>query len=221
MMRTIGLAFVLSLVIPGAVANATPFVPGGLVPGDTYQLAFVTRGTTDALSSDIADYNLFVQAQAALNPALTGTDVGVNWFIIGSTTTVDANVNAANSADDVYLLDGTQIASAANPLYSGTLLSPLNIDQFGVSVIASVWTGSLNDGTAQNTQALGDAFGNTRLGNTFLTFQWLDRQFVAAQGNQFPVYALSEQLTVPIPEPASLVLLGLGGLAFFVRRRRR
>jgi hypothetical protein len=45
-------------------ARAALFVPSGLAPGDIYQLAFVTSGTTSATSADIGDYNSFVQAAA-------------------------------------------------------------------------------------------------------------------------------------------------------------
>ncbi len=57
-----------------ASADAEIYRPTGLSPGDEYQLAFVTSGTTDATSADIGTYNDFVNLQAALNPSLTGTD---------------------------------------------------------------------------------------------------------------------------------------------------
>jgi hypothetical protein len=103
-------------------------VPAGLSPGDTYQLVFVTAGLTDALSTDIADYNNFVQTQAALNPTMTGTDSGVTYSAIGSTLAVDANDNALVSAP-VYLVDGSAlVATSFIDFWDGTLdqaLSPM------------------------------------------------------------------------------------------------
>ena len=38
--------------------------PAGLTPGESFQFIFVTDGTTLPTSSDIADYNTFVNNQA-------------------------------------------------------------------------------------------------------------------------------------------------------------
>src|SRR5262245_3450726 len=52
-------------------ACATPIiVPVGLQPGDHYRLAFVTVGTTNALSDVISTYNSFVSAEAMNVPEL-------------------------------------------------------------------------------------------------------------------------------------------------------
>ena len=138
------------LLVIGSTATrlvAAVFVPAGLNPGDVYQLAFVTTGTTTATSAVIQDYNAFVNAQAALNPALTGTNMGVTWSAIGSTTTVNAQTNALVQAP-VYLLNSTQIATGFADFWDGSLLAPINIDQFGQSSGATfAWTGSFFDGT--------------------------------------------------------------------------
>jgi hypothetical protein len=39
--------------------------PTGLMPGDHFRFVFVTDGTRDVTSSNIADYNNFVNSQAA------------------------------------------------------------------------------------------------------------------------------------------------------------
>ena len=52
---------------------SVPFVPAGLSPGDTYQIAFVTAGATDAIDPDIDFYDSFVADQAALIGAITET----------------------------------------------------------------------------------------------------------------------------------------------------
>ena len=63
---------------------AATIVPAGLNPGDSYQLIFLTAGTRTAGDSTIGSYNDFVQAQAELNPTLTGTDVGVTYTAVAS-----------------------------------------------------------------------------------------------------------------------------------------
>ena len=89
-------------------------MPDGLSPGDTYHFAFVTSGYTNAASSNIADYNSFVNQQAGLSGATTET-WGINWYAIGSTETVDARDNAAVNAA-VYLLNGTQVETGFNDM---------------------------------------------------------------------------------------------------------
>ena len=87
--------------------------PAGLNPGDTFRFIFVTTGTLDATSSDIADDNLFVQNDAA------GYVKPITWKAIGSLSGVDArdNVGGFNTNVPVYLLTGTKVA---NDLTTGT-----------------------------------------------------------------------------------------------------
>ena len=85
-------------------ASAEIIIPPGLKPGDTYHLAFVTTGTTNALSPYVDTYNSFVTQQASLPGAVT-QGYGVNWYAIASTPTVDARDNVPISGP-VYLLNG-------------------------------------------------------------------------------------------------------------------
>ena len=89
-----------TLGISGA-AQAAILLPS-LNPGDQYRLVFVTSGTRDATSSNIADYNNFVNdaahASTDLNTALTAagfTPSAINWTAIASTATTSAKVNTA------------------------------------------------------------------------------------------------------------------------------
>jgi hypothetical protein len=45
-------------------------VPPGLKPGDTYRLIFVTNGTVEALSPELAYYNSFISNEVLATPAL-------------------------------------------------------------------------------------------------------------------------------------------------------
>ena len=103
-------------------------MPDGLSRGDTYHLAFVTSGTRDATSTDIADYNTFVQNEAQRAGAIT-KDWGIQWFAIGSTATKNAHDNAEVRAP-VYMLDGTQIATGYFDMWDGALLHDLNMNQY-------------------------------------------------------------------------------------------
>jgi len=61
--------------------------PTGLNPGDQFRFVFVTDSIRDATSTNIADYDSFVNAQAG---GATYDGVVVNWLAVGSTDSVDA-----------------------------------------------------------------------------------------------------------------------------------
>jgi hypothetical protein len=218
-----------------ASAAAGPIVPTGLTPGDKYYLAFVTRDGRNATSTNIADYNSFAQAQAALNPSLTGTDVGVTWKALGSTASVSALTNLGLGEFPIYLLDGTtKIADGATDLWDGSLDNALDLTQFLVSPFASVFTGTNANGTAAGTGGSW-ALGTTTVTNVFgdndlwvsvgLSFQtnsnWLNSSGISQPNGNRPFYAFSQQLTAPVPEPGTLALGTLGAIGLLLVARRR
>lgn len=209
-----------------ATAHASIIVPAGLNPGDTYHLAFVTKGIRNATSASIADYNAFVQAEAAQNPSLSGTDVGVTWRAIASTNFVHARDNALVEAP-VYLLNGTtKIADGYTDMWDGSIDAPFILDQFADSFpwpAPGVWTGSTPFGTKWQGSTLGSS--TVMVGGDHATDGgWLYQGVAPRSGSRY-FYALSEELTVPtaVPEPASVVLwLGLASvLGVGARLRRR
>jgi len=226
LLAVVALVFVLS---PAASAALTG--PGGIIAptgtnpetgeawkaGDTYHLVFLTEGTTQATSSDIATYNAFVNAEAALS-ALQGVS-SLTWYVVASTNTVNAVANAPVSAP-VYLLNGNLVASDASVFYGSPVISNLiQINQHGVtSSVNNPWTGSRRNGTLLSTsRGLGTSspsFGASGTNNNYI------ESFAGGVANtQFrPLYGMSGPLTV-IPEPASLVLFGLGGLLMLKRRK--
>lgn len=201
-------------------------VPYMLNPGDTYQLMFVTSGVTQALSTDIAYYNSFVQAQAEMNPALTGTDVGVTYTAIASTELVNARVNAPVSRY-VYLVDGSGIvARGSNDMWNGTLEQPIVRDQMGTSVGSNlpVWTGTEWNGTTSLSLYLGTrhAGASAIYG---LTGHW-DSVWVnvyrMSTTNEARLYALSSVITVSsVPIPSAVWLFGSGLLGLIGLARRK
>jgi len=210
-----------------AAGYADIVTPPGLAPGSTYQLAFVTLDGFFATSTVIATYNANVTAEAALNPTLAAFDAtnGVTWTVIGSTPSVNATANAP-STGALYTLDGTQIASAAHPLYGGSLLAPLDINQNGATETPLVWTGSTSSGTvAGGINDLGQTFpefGSSNLTNS----GWIADGNGIDSDNFIPFYALSSVITVQgasaTPEPATTILLpGALLLLAGVKRLRR
>ena len=76
-------------------------VPVGLNAGDPYHLVFVTQNGHDAVSRNVSVYNQFVNDEAALNPSLTGTDEGVQWFAVATVYLNNARDNAVVGAEEV------------------------------------------------------------------------------------------------------------------------
>src|SRR6476620_6997697 len=82
--------------------------PAALNPGDHFRFVFVTDGIRDATSTNIADYDSFVNAQAG---GATYNGVVVNWLAIGSTDSVDALDHVGQAITPVYLSDGTLVTT--------------------------------------------------------------------------------------------------------------
>ena len=210
--------------IPASMASATILVPGDLEVGDTYHLAFVTDGKTTAESTNIADYNAFVNLEASATGATT-ENYGINWYAIGSTALVDARDNAVVSGP-VYLLNETQIAEGYTDMWDGSLSNLITVTQYpSVTAYPYIWTGSTSDGSKSTLYHLGTTlYPLVRLGSISTGYYtgWLSSPLTGAHATLRPLYALSEALTVPIPEPSTglLSLVGLAG-CILARSRRR
>jgi len=227
---------ILALLISGVFATtmasqaAVITMPSGLSHGDQYRIVFVTSTTIAATSSDISTYNAHVTAAAALNPDLAvieGTvEQTTTWTAIGSTDSVNARDNTsttgAGTGIGIYLLNDTAIATSYTDLWDGTIANLFNVDEQGDSgpyANSQVWTGTNGDGSTGN-DPLGTAtpeFGKTNLTGVNT---WINRLSGSSWPNTdtYHLFAISGILTVP--EPSSTALLGLGGLALMLRRRR-
>lgn len=215
------------LLLPLAVASfcpssqAAPYVPPSLSPGDTYHLVFISDGLHDATSGVITTYNNFVQSQAALNPVLTGTNMGVTYKAIASTAAIDANVNALVSAP-VFNFNGDKIADDYTDMWNGNIDNPIAYNQFVATVFPpDIWTGSQVSGIGTIGGQLGTA--NPTTGRSDLADgRWID-EIVSNSTFTSRFYGLSQELTVPVPEPSSFVLamFCLVPLAFVAYRKHR
>ncbi len=209
-------------------AHAAPItLPTGLNVGDQYRLVFVTRFATTASSTNIADYNTFVQAAA---DASSLSALGATWTAIGSTATVDArdntNTNPASTGVVIYNLNDQLVASNNADLWDGTISAAINFDETGMTGLASdPFTGTTSSGVA-SANPLGSVFPDLVDTGTAsaVTAEW-----ITATGGETPgfftrsLYAISDVLTVQaaVPEPGALAMFGLGlaGLGFARRRR--
>ena len=230
-MRTF--AIVLFSTVLAAVAaaplSAAVIPPIGLTPGSDYQLIFVTADIHDALSDDIVTYNTFVSAEAALGVP-SGLPSGATWNAVASTIGDDANANAPWLNLPVYNTAGQLVASSGTGIYTGSLDNLVAYDQHGnVSLAAqdlNVWTGSDDQGFGIFGATLGTGSGTntSEIGRVALDSTWLEFG-TSPQSTEIlfrkPLYALSTAITLPIPEPGTILLGGFGVLALVAMGWRR
>ena len=141
-------------------------IPSGLTAGDKFRLLFLTNTGHSPTSTDIAEYNTYVQGQAAAGHA----DIQdySSWFrVVGSTADTDARDNTETTSTDtaaaIYWLNGAKAADDYGDFYDGSWDDEANPrDRAGATVTAgTVWTGSENDGTEALTSTVSRAFGST------------------------------------------------------------
>jgi len=224
MARWILLPFIVLGLISGigrAVAGGiTLSTPSGLSPGDTFRFVFVTDGFTSATSSDIADYNNFVNTQAG---RATYNGSVVTWDAIGSTSSVNAIDNVGQSAAPLYLADGTFVTSSTTStgLWSGSLQHAIDEDLSGaLKAFLAVFTGTTRSGVSSN-DPLGN-FSSITDGDTGdVNARWVQSVAIPSFLSE-RMYGISQVLTV-VPEPSSLWLAGTGiiGVSAFGWSRKR
>jgi len=177
-------------------------------------------------------YNTFATTEANLNPELAA--LGTTWTAIASTgaypggaTLVNAIDNIGMSGGAVYNTDGQLVASndgtGAGGLWDGDGISnPIEYDENGNTLSASVWTGTSPDGDAfpyYYAIALGSG-GDSVYGASSDTIDWVDAcgslscgAAYADNGNAFSLYAISGELTYEsAPEPGTVRLMILGAM---------
>ena len=139
---------------PNKVFTGSALIPEGLGVGDRFRLLFLTSTTRDARSSDIDDYNAFVQAAAAGGDDAI-RDYSASFLAVASTGAVDARDNTATTGTGVaiYWFGGNKIADNNADFYDGTWDDETNAtDESGSAyddggAVVFVWTGTDDDGT--------------------------------------------------------------------------
>jgi hypothetical protein len=196
--------------------------PTGLSAGESFRFVFVTDNTTSQFSSNIGDYNSFVNSEAG---GATFNGSLVTWLAIGSTSSVNAIDNIGQSTTPVYLADGTLVTSSvtSSGLWSGSLLHAIDEDLTGASLkYLAVYTGTGISGVSSS-HPLGDFFGSSTGDSGITGTNWI-------QGVALPsflderMYGISQLLYAPVPEPSSVLLASMAiivGCAYHWSRRRR
>ena len=199
--------------------------PYMLNPGDVYHLAFVTEGTRRPTSTDILEYDAFVQAEA--DAGSVTAPMGLTWKALGSTAAVNA-IDHVPISGPVFLVDlATKIADDQADLWDGSIDAPLNITPNGNTADTfpgtQPWTGTRFNGQRFPFAELGSGL-EVAYGSTFaVNSGWV---FVGqlTEKNSRPFYAISEPIKIPenVPEPTSIpVLICIAGIGLFRANRRR
>ena len=198
--------------------------------GGAYRLMFVTTATTTATSSDLTGvYNPI--AQTAGDTVLAGQ----TWTAVVGSSTVSARTHTGALAvgdtgyslgvNDVpiYTTDGDRVVDGNAGLWAGSFDQQL-MNQTGANPTfnQTIHVGYLAGGDIRANQADNGPVGNTlgkvagaiatRTGTTNMYLHNNDATLATS------LYALSGVIN-PVPEPSSMSLLALGGLALLRRRR--
>ena len=149
------------------VLDSWSLIPTGLTTGDQFRLMFLSSTTRNASSSDIADYNTFIQDRAA-----AGHDdiqaYSDGFSVVGCTATVDARDNTATTGIGVpiYWLGGNKVADDYADFYDGNWDEEVNDkDESGANGPDTSqfnnypFTGCDNDGTEAFTSSTSNALG--------------------------------------------------------------
>ena len=211
-------------VLPGSSAVAqevvevprnSPLKPSGLsATQKEFRLLFVTSAERNATSSNIADYNSFVQGRAAAGHSSI-RPFASQFRVVGSTNSVDARDNtsttytSSNKGVPIYWLRGNKAADTYEDFYDGSWDERRNVRNehgnahnsglVGIGPVSSahIWTGSNNDGTKHSSQYLGEnpvRFG--QLGGSQANNRSPLSQGAESPSQQSHLYALSPVFTV-------------------------
>ncbi len=183
---------------PTTVSADSPLVPAGIGPGDSFRLLFVTSATTTATSTDIADYNAFVQDRAATTTDLASFSEQFTALI--STSEMDARDNTETTGEGVpiHWLGGEKVADDYADLYDGDWDSVAGMTEDGDDYTGLVWTGGNKAGEKSGQHHAGAA--ETRLGDLSDVTLPLSSPQSATSTESYPLYALSPVITVAEPE---------------------
>ena len=110
---------------PVEVTISWGLMPAGLSPGDQFRLLFTSSTSRNATSTDIEDYNRFVQNRAAAGHAdIRAYSAGFR--VVGCTDAVDARDNtgtrytSTNRGIPIYWVTGNKVADDYEDFYDST-----------------------------------------------------------------------------------------------------
>ena len=201
------------------VTNTVPadwsLIPTGLSTGDKFRLLFLSSTKRNASSTDIADYNTFIQTRAAAGHTDI-QDYSADFRAVGCTADTDARDNTkttyttTDKGVPIYWLNGAKAADQYEDFYDGSWDDEANDKNEsgtnGPDTSQNVnypWTGCDHDGTEAVTGvdsfALGTSLVDARVGrpnSSGSNVGPLNGQTNRSDFQNSPLYGLSEVFQV-------------------------
>ena len=160
LMQTAGHSYQISVngsAVPTDVPATWALKPTGLTAGDTFRLLFLSSTKRDASSTDIADYNTFIQTTAAAGHTAI-QEYSSSFTAVGCTSSTDAhdNTDTTGTGVPIYWLGGDKVADNYEDFYDGTWDNESDShdrnEDSSNGTITSIsanypWTGCGHDGT--------------------------------------------------------------------------
>jgi hypothetical protein len=211
-------------------AHAAIPVPTVLSPGDPYHLVFVSSTAHDTNFGGLSGADAYVQALA--DAAGIGVTEGVTWKALLSDKKPTDAISRFNPSAPVYNMHGDRIAANGAALWGTTttnLENPVAYDEYGngsTTILIEVWTGTNPDGTydlAKSNWQAADNDGTATAGSSIaVNTDWMTGGGYPVETVPLSLFAFSDQLIVPVPEPTALMLaaIGLSSLVVLGRQRR-
>ena len=164
---------------PTVVPTDWSLIPSGLVAGQEFRLLFLSSTKRSIRSTNISDYNTFVQNRAAAGHTDI-QDYSDTFRVLGSTGAVDARDNtyttytSSDKGVRIYWLNGDKAADQYEDFYDGSWDQQADAwnesgVEYDLSARRYVATGSSKDGTADQSNPLGASSGEVQLGCLYQT----------------------------------------------------
>ena len=164
---------------PTVVPADWSLIPSGLVAGQEFRLLFLSSTKRSIRSTNISDYNTFVQNRAAAGHTDI-QDYSDTFRVLGSTDAKDARDNTGTTYTSsekgvrIYWLNGDKAADQYEDFYDGSWDQQADAwnesgVEYNLSARRYVATGSSKDGTADQSNPLGASSGEVQLGCLYQT----------------------------------------------------
>jgi len=200
--------------------NSTQYSPLGTFGGQSTGGGAI--GLTAASDPGAFDYALLYSAQPV--PGVANSDLNVwdgTWFSTGYTGTNNASANAGRV--NTVQASGNETVPWANGVTNNIILVGWSVN------LGTSWTTVSNE--LANWSTLGSGivgpayFGETSVGYIDPSLSTPGAAIIGngtGTANGLPIFSLNSQLyLLPVPEPTTLALAGLGGLSLMLFRRQR
>jgi len=203
------------------------FTAPSLPTGSIYRIAGFSVDSIVGTSTDIATYNTFANAEAALNTALpTATwyaGVSAGSVSFASNISCDATCMAA----PIYSVAGVLLANSTTDLLASNFVNypPVILNGLSLANGNFTWTGSGANGSINSLYPLGSS--NAAIASPVSNYgnNYFYNYVTALPSDTFPIFVISSEIGgTAVPEPSSALVLGAALAAMAgagLRRRRR